>query len=103
MLTNKETKVADLFSKADILLFKDKKYHEAEKIYQTILEMEKAANNENDMNHRNCIDALNSIGYCLKFRTSLQDMLEDAPADIGPGKAAAGAAAQKVGVFTHLV
>ena len=33
LTTNKESKVADLFSKADILLFKEKKYHEAEKLY----------------------------------------------------------------------
>jgi hypothetical protein len=66
----KENKVADLFSRADVLLFKDKKYHDAERLYRQILDMEKAEG-ELEMNHRNCIDALNSLGYCIKFRTSL--------------------------------
>lgn len=34
---NKENRVADLFSRADVLLFKDKKYHDAERIYRQIL------------------------------------------------------------------
>ena len=70
MVNNKEAKIADLFSKADVLLFKDRKYHEAEKLYRQVLYIEKAEG-ELNMNYRNCIDAYNSLGYCIKFRTSL--------------------------------
>ena len=60
----------DLFAQADLLLFKDKKYYEAEAIYSQILQIEKNAVDA-ERNERNCIDALNSMGYCIKFRTSL--------------------------------
>ena len=68
--------MADLFAKADILLFKERQYLEAESIYRQIVNIEKT-NNALDRSERNWIDALNSIGYCIKFRTSLQDLLDD--------------------------
>jgi hypothetical protein len=33
--------IQDLFARADVLLFKDRKYFEAEALYNQILEMEK--------------------------------------------------------------
>ena len=68
--------ITDLFAQADLLLFKEKRYHEAETLYSQIISIEKKAS-ELEKNDRNCIDALNSMGYCIKFRTSLQDMLDD--------------------------
>ena len=73
---NQQLFITELFAQADLLLFKDKKYHEAETTYRKILTLEKSAP-ELQKNDRNAIDALNSIGYCIKFRTSLIDMLED--------------------------
>ena len=93
--------ISDLFAKADLLLFKEKKYHQAETLYHQILALEKITP-DSLKNDRNCIDALNSIGYCIKFRTSLVDMLEDKEVQEGedsrppkPGRS--------VGVFTKLV
>lgn len=65
-----------MFRRADVLLFKEKSYHEAENLYRQILSIEKSAP-EMEKNDRNCIDALTSMGYCIKFRTSLKDMLND--------------------------
>ena len=62
--------------------------------------MEKAEG-ELNMNYRNCIDAYNSLGYCIKFRTSLQDLLIDAEVD--NDSIAAKPAGAKVGIFTQLV
>ena len=46
-----------MFSKADLLLFKDKDYHSAESIYRQILLLDPAN-----------IDAINSLAYCIRFR-----------------------------------
>jgi len=46
----------DLFYQADTLLFKDKKFSEAEKVYRKIIEIDPKN-----------IDAWNSIAYCVKF------------------------------------
>mmetsp|Transcript_34637 Transcript_34637/g.52975 ORF Transcript_34637/g.52975 Transcript_34637/m.52975 type:complete len:144 (+) Transcript_34637:127-558(+) len=56
-------------------------YSAAEDVYRQILTMEKSKVNEQERNVRNCIDALNSIGYCIKFRVLLQDLLEDREAE----------------------
>lgn len=42
-LQNQQLYITDLFAQADLLLFKDKKYHEAETIYRKILTLEKSA------------------------------------------------------------
>ena len=68
--------------------------------------IEKKAN-EFEKNERNCIDALNSMGYCIKFRTSLQDMLQDKEIEDGntqPTQIQIGANQNKgIGVFSQLV
>jgi hypothetical protein len=46
-----------MFQRADLLLFKEKNFSEAEKVYRQILESDA----------RN-IDALNSIAYCIRYR-----------------------------------
>jgi tetratricopeptide (TPR) repeat protein len=46
----------DLFLQADTLLFKDKKFSEAEKVYRKIIELDPKN-----------IDAWNSVAYCVKF------------------------------------
>ena len=46
----------DLFLQADNLLFKDKKFSDAEKVYRKIIEQDPKN-----------IDAWNSIAYCVKF------------------------------------
>ena len=48
----------DLFTQADLLLFRDKEFEQAEKIYRQILEIDQSS-----------IEALNSIAYCIKFKT----------------------------------
>ena len=75
-----------MFAHADILLFKDRKYKEAETIYNQILQIEREAT-PFDKSDRNTIDALNSLGYCIKFRTALQDLIDDSPVlgKKGPG------------------
>ena len=54
--------VPEMFLKADQLLFKQGKFQQAESLYRKILEMEP-----------DCIDALNSIAYCLKFEAASSD------------------------------
>ena len=74
--------------------------------------MEKSAA-DIEKNDRNCVDALTSMGYCIKFRTSLKDMLNDnevedgyasqpSPIQLGPNK---GDQDQEkaIGVFSRLV
>ena len=96
----------DLFAQADLLLFKDKKYYDAEALYAQILQIEKSAA-EAERNERNCIDALNSMGYCIKFRTSLQDMLSDKEIEDGQRQPSViqlgGPSPQAIGVFSQLV
>ena len=46
----------DLFQQADTLLFKDKKFSDAEKVYRKIIELDPKN-----------IDAWNSVAYCVKF------------------------------------
>lgn len=46
----------DLFLQADSLLFKDKKFSDAEKVYRKIIELDPKN-----------IDAWNSVAYCVKF------------------------------------
>lgn len=46
----------DLFNTADTLLFKEKNFAEAEKIYRKIIEIDPKS-----------IDAWNSVAYCIKF------------------------------------
>ena len=82
----------ELFSQADVLLFKERKYAEAEAMFNQILKIEADAT-EMEKSDRNCIDAYNSIGYCVKFRTSLKDLIEDSPISSQP---------DGVGVFTLL-
>ena len=92
--------IQEIFAKADILLFKERKYFEAESLYRQILKLESESQ---EKNNRNLIDALNSIGYCIKFRASLIDLLEDNDVSnaykddtfnlIGP---------LKIGLFTYL-
>ena len=107
--------IADLFAQADLLLFKEKKYHEAESLYRQIIAIE-GGKVDLEKNERNCIDALNSIGYCIKFRTTLLDLLEDRelerdpsalPDDIQVGAQGTGGEPEKagaaIGVFSHLV
>ena len=48
--------ISDLFDQADQLLFKDRKYSEAEQIYKNILEADPSN-----------VDAINSMAYCVKF------------------------------------
>jgi tetratricopeptide (TPR) repeat protein len=49
----------DLFLQADTLLFKDKKFSDAEKVYRKIIELDPKN-----------IDAWNSVAYCVKFASS---------------------------------
>ena len=59
---------------ADSLLFKESKYDQAEKIYRQILRVQGGINqmpSSNQKNERVIIDALNSIGYCVKYKTAL--------------------------------
>ena len=70
----------EIFAQADLLLFKEKMYVEAEAFYRQIIANEELKE-EKQRNLRNCVDALISIGYCIKFRTTLLDLLEDKPAD----------------------
>ena len=53
------TQVEDMFQRADILLFKDRDSHAAEKLYRQILDA--------DVTN---IDALNSIAYCVRMRVA---------------------------------
>ncbi|CDW79621.1 tpr domain containing protein [Stylonychia lemnae] len=54
---NQINQIEDLFQRADILMFKDRNYNEAEQIYRSILEID----------CRN-VDAMNSVAYCIKYR-----------------------------------
>ena len=51
-----------MFQQADSFLFKERKYTEAESIYNKILETEPSN-----------IDAINSIAYCIKFRAAAEN------------------------------
>ena len=46
----------NLFDRADLLLFKERSYSEAEALYRRILELEPSN-----------VYAINSIAYCVKF------------------------------------
>ena len=61
MTTNEELqqKVAENFDQADQLLFKERRYQEAEKVYREILESDPQN-----------VDAINSIAYCVKFQAA---------------------------------
>ena len=67
----------NLFIKADLLMFKDKQYQEAQKIYLKIIAKEKAKTVDSEKNVRNLIDAYTSIAYCVKFQTLMKDLLDD--------------------------
>lgn len=57
---------------ADSLLFKESKYDQAEKIYKQILKIQGGMNqmpSQNQRNDRVMIDALNSIAYCIKYKS----------------------------------
>ncbi len=54
--------IEDAFQEADALLFKERKFDEAQQRYQEILQLEPAN-----------IDAMNSIAYCVKFKTQAAD------------------------------
>jgi hypothetical protein len=76
-------------------------------MYAQILQIEKNQG-DSDKNERNCIDALNSMGYCIKFRTSLQDMLDDKEIEQGETQPSiiqlgGGGSPKAVGVFSQLV
>lgn len=63
----------DLFMQADSLLFKENKCEQAEKIYKQILKLQSGINQapaSNQKNERVIVDALNSIGYCIKYKAS---------------------------------
>ena len=45
-----------MFDEADKMLFKERRFAEAEKIYRQVLEIEPKN-----------VDAINSIAYCVKF------------------------------------
>ena len=92
--------VEELFALADLLLFKEKKYLEAEGLYREIIAGE-GRKTSADRNERNCVDALISIGYCIKFRTTLLDLLEDwVVSGVAEETKEAGGGA---GVFSYLV
>ena len=94
--------VQELFSKADVLLFKEGDYSAAERIYRQIIDLESRAANvsvelgfkpaqrfiqagralDDAVRHetvrvRSICDALNSICYCLKFRTGYNELIND--------------------------
>jgi tetratricopeptide (TPR) repeat protein len=48
----------DLFDEADQLLFNKRKYDDAMALYQRILELDPCN-----------IDALNSVAYCIRFKS----------------------------------
>lgn len=50
--------IEDIFQKADLLLFKEKNFDQAEKLFRQVLQLDPKN-----------IDAFNSIAYCIKFRT----------------------------------
>lgn len=94
------------------MLFKERKYLQAESLFREIIEREKKTKNCPPINvgykgpkgakqtgaqvvkkdaaaseiYRNLIDAINSICYCIKFRTTFLDLLEDNEIDILSGK-----------------
>lgn len=84
-----------MFARADLLLFKERKYLEAEDLYRQIVAHEKGASVSTEQTCRNQIDAWNSIGYCIKFRTSVADLLSDS-------RLAAAPDGTDDGVFTQL-
>ena len=61
----------DAFTKADLILFRDKKINEAERAYKQILSQLQRPEN---FNTRFCIEALNSIAYCVKQRVDFQQL-----------------------------
>ena len=67
--------ISDLFQKGDTLLFKDRKYFDAERTFRMIIQkVQQGPGGESQMrmspeNKRHIIDALNSVGYCIKFRS----------------------------------
>jgi len=65
--TASEQETEDLFRHADELLFRDRNYEEAEKLYRQVLSMD----NQN-------IDAINSVAYCIKFAATVAEVKPDA-------------------------
>ena len=98
---NIQNTIQEIFAKADILLFKERIYFEAESLYRHIIKLEKESQ---DKNNRNMIDALISIGYCIKFRASLIDLLEDNDvSNAYKGDTFNLIGQQKIGLFSNLV
>ena len=86
-----QQQIFSLFQSADTLLFKDKQYFEAEKLYRQIIEFQFRLNNtiyftKGEINTRNIVDALNSIGYCVKYRSTVKDIMQGATQGGDQGK-----------------